>query len=217
MRDTTDTLRPHGCALAIVAAGVLLAGCGGSSSLSRPVASGGASSSAGASASAAASHRARVPRRPTPQRAGTPSALAFAKCIRAHGVPNFPDPTSGGGFTFNPAGVNRSAPAVRAALAACQPLMPLPGGPGGPTYSGQVTARSLSKLRRIAVCMRAHGIAQFPDPTLTRPRIGAGAGVGVITDFDGVFLSFPATLDIQSPAYRQALTSCGAPPLGLPH
>ena len=38
-----------------------------------------------------------------------------------------------------------------------------------------------------------------------------------ITDFDGAILLFPTTINMQAPAYRQALTACGAPPLGLPH
>jgi hypothetical protein len=94
--------------------------------------------------------------------------------------------------------------------------MPLPGGPGSPSFSPQVTAQALAKLRRIAVCMRAHGVSEFPDPRPTRPSNPAG-GAGVITDFDGVFLVFPATLNLQAPAYKQALAACGAPPLGLPH
>jgi len=38
-----------------------------------------------------------------------------------------------------------------------------------------------------------------------------------ITDFDGAILLFPSTINLQAPAYKQALTACGAPPLGLPH
>jgi hypothetical protein len=95
--------------------------------------------------------------------------------------------------------------------------MGLPGGPGGPSFSPQVKAQSLAKLRKIAVCMRAHGVSEFPDPSATRPSNLAGSGMGVLTDFDGVFLAFPSTIDMQAPAYRQALTACGAPPLGLPH
>ena len=38
-----------------------------------------------------------------------------------------------------------------------------------------------------------------------------------ITDFDGAILLFPSTINLYSPAYRQALAACGAPPLGLPH
>jgi hypothetical protein len=63
--------------------------------------------------------------------------------------------------------------------------------------------------------MRQHHILQFPDPRTSVPS--DLSGVDDITDFDGAILIFPATLNLQAPAYRQALTACGAPPLGLPH
>ena len=56
-----------------------------------------------------------------------------------------------------------------------------------------------------------------PRPQDHGPVQPAAAGIGEITDFDGAILLFPATINMQSPAYRQALTACGAPPLGLPH
>jgi hypothetical protein len=44
--------------------------------------------------------------------------LALAKCMRTHGVPNFPDPTASGAIP--PGSVNPNSPAVKAALQACQ-------------------------------------------------------------------------------------------------
>jgi hypothetical protein len=49
------------------------------------------------------------------------------------------------------------------------------------------------------------------------PSTPTPAGTGEISDFDGAILVFPRTIDMQAPAYRRALTACGAPPLGLPH
>lgn len=48
-------------------------------------------------------------------------ALAFARCMRAHGVPSFPDPIlSGGGSGAKPlTGVNPEAPAVLSATRVC--------------------------------------------------------------------------------------------------
>jgi hypothetical protein len=47
--------------------------------------------------------------------------LAFARCMRSHGVPNWPDPVAGSNdFPLQQAGVNRNDPAVQAAVAACQ-------------------------------------------------------------------------------------------------
>ncbi len=65
--------------------------------------------------------------------------------------------------------------------------------------------------------MRQHGAPQFPDPRTSVQSNPVASGTGVITDFDGAILVFPSTINLQSPAYRQALTACGAPPLGLRH
>lgn len=187
-------------AIATLVSGVLLAGCGGSSS-----------STTADTASAASS----VASRATSTGSAEPGALAFSNCMRASGVPNFPDPSPGGGFHVNSQqGVNPSSPAFRAAQAKCGRLLPddsLPG-LGSTTHPGEQT---LAKLLRIARCMRQHGISQFPDPTTQVPA--HPTGIAEITDFDGAILLFPSTINLQAPAYRQALTACGAPPLGLPH
>jgi hypothetical protein len=141
--------------------------------------------------------------------------LAFAKCMRANGVPNFPDSAPGGGVAL-PAGTNPSSPAFIAAQAKCQKI--LPGGglpvPGSTTHP---SAQTLAKLVRIARCMRQHGVPQFPDPVTSVPSNPLGSGIREVTDFDGAILRFPSTINMQAPAYRQALTACGAPPLGLAH
>lgn len=48
--------------------------------------------------------------------------LAFARCIRSHGFPRFPDPTAGGGITHEmlaQAGIDLHQPAVVRAADAC--------------------------------------------------------------------------------------------------
>lgn len=146
--------------------------------------------------------------------AGSP-ALAFAECMRSSGVANFPDPVPGGELLFPVgAGINPSSPAFRAARAKCQKVLP-GGGPPGPGTTTHPSAQTLAKLVRIAQCMRQHGTSQFPDPRTSIPY--NVAGIDEITDFDGVILLFPHTMNLQAPAYRQALAACGAPPLGLPH
>jgi hypothetical protein len=89
------------------------------------------------------------------------AALAFSGCMRSHGVPNYPDPTSGGGIpkkTLQQLGVGSSQ--YQAATQACQRL--LPNGGSGMTQAlvQQMRARTL----RYARCMRAHGVTNFPDP-----------------------------------------------------
>src|SRR5579875_3695708 len=65
------------------------------------------------------------------------AALKLAKCIRTHGVPDFPDPQGGGGFGIQAAGsgangaitvdgqtLNVSAPAFQRAMQECQKYQP---------------------------------------------------------------------------------------------
>jgi hypothetical protein len=135
--------------------------------------------------------------------------------MRANGVPNFPDPSPGRGLLFPVgAGINPSSPAFGTAQAKCRKLLP-GGGPPGPGSTTHPSAQTLAKLLRIAQCMRRHRISDFPDPRTSVPF--NLAGISDITDFDGAILLFPSTMNLQAPAYRQALDACGAPPLGLPH
>jgi hypothetical protein len=45
--------------------------------------------------------------------------LALARCIRAHGVPNFPDPDPTTGDITPPPGLSKTSPSIVAALRAC--------------------------------------------------------------------------------------------------
>jgi hypothetical protein len=93
--------------------------------------------------------------------------LAFARCMRADGVPTFPDPAAGGGATFLvPAGSSPTAPAFEAAQARCSKLLP---GGGLPDSGSPPSDATLAKLLRIARCMRRHGVPQFPDPLTSVP------------------------------------------------
>ena len=199
-------------AAAMLASGVMVAGCGGSSHTPATASAAGAaatSSTVGTGGGASSSGS-------TAAGAGSPG-VAFAACMRSHGVPNFPDPSPGGGLLFRvAAAINRSSPAFRAAQAKCRRLLP-GGGPPGPGSATHPSAQTLAKLLKIAQCMRQHGISQFPDPRTSVPLNPFGSGYGVITDYDGAILLFPSTIDMQSPAYRQDLAACGAPPLGLQH
>jgi hypothetical protein len=74
------------------------------------------------------------PWQPTGQRlspAQQQAWLSWAKCIRAHGVPNFPDPTfSGRAVQISSAG-GSSSPLFQSAMDACKSQMPSTGGIGG--------------------------------------------------------------------------------------
>jgi hypothetical protein len=125
--------------------------------------------------------------------------LKYSECVRAHGVPNFPDPNAGGGFSVSP-GIDRSAPA----FAECQKLLP---GGGGLGAAQAPTAQALSRMLKVSQCMRRHGISDFPDPRSTIPPLSPS--IGVIADRDGVILVFPHGFDEQSPQFMQAAAACG--------
>ena len=56
--------------------------------------------------------------------------LTWAQCIRAHGVPGFPDPTFSGSEVHDP-GVGTSSPQLQSAMDACTSHRPSVGGLGG--------------------------------------------------------------------------------------
>jgi hypothetical protein len=60
--------------------------------------------------------------------------LTYARCMRSHGVPRFPDPKPGRGLQIGPnVGVDPSTPQFQAAQAACRKVVP--GIPGVPPTS----------------------------------------------------------------------------------
>jgi hypothetical protein len=61
--------------------------------------------------------------------------LAVSRCMRAHGVPSFPDPNPVTGDMTTPGGISRSSPTVLAALRACSSLGRAAG--LGPPNTGQ--------------------------------------------------------------------------------
>lgn len=99
--------------------------------------------------------------------AAAPSgALAFARCLRAHGIPNWPDPTSTGGFDKSKLRQLGVSPArVRAVEEGpCHRLVPLVSGQGSQLTPQQQRTRIADELS-FARCMRRRGVTRFPDPT----------------------------------------------------
>jgi hypothetical protein len=189
-------------AAALLSVALSVAGCGGTSS------PGGAHLSSAKDASAAGSESSGPSSASTadPQQA----MIAFAKCMRSSGVPNFPDPNPGGGGFRIPAGANPAAPLFRAAQAKCRKLMP-GGGPPGPGSTTNPSPRTLARMLKIAQCMRNHGVHAFPDPRTSVPSNPFGSGTGVISDIEGVILVFPSTINQQSPVFTQAAAACAFP------
>jgi hypothetical protein len=88
--------------------------------------------------------------------------VKLAECIRAHGVPHFPDPDAKGQFAF---GIDVSPAVWRRAVDACKALEP----PG--EFSGKRSPKQQSDALRFAACVRAHGVKDFPDPVNGAPLI----------------------------------------------
>jgi hypothetical protein len=103
--------------------------------------------------------------------------------MRAHGVPNFHDPTAGGSApTGGGDTVDKRSTAFRAAQQACQSVQAkLADLKPRPSRAAQV---------REAECMRSHGVPNFPDPL-------PGGG-----------FSYPSTVNPQSPAAQRANAAC---------
>jgi hypothetical protein len=96
-------------------------------------------------------------------------AVAYAQCMRQHGVPNFPDPLPNGGFGLSSSVTGGTdgqvSPQYHAAANDCASLSPT-----GPV-SHQRQDKALSQLLKVSACMRSHGYKNFPDPTFSNEGI----------------------------------------------
>jgi hypothetical protein len=89
-------------------------------------------------------------------------AVKFAECMRANGVPHFPDPDPKGDSNF---GVDVTREVFTKAVDACKALKP----PGA--LSAKRTPKEQSASLRFAQCVRDHGVKDFPDPVNGEPLI----------------------------------------------
>ena len=103
--------------------------------------------------------------------------LAYAQCMRSHGVANFPDPNGQG--VIQGSGINPGSASFQAADKDCRHLLPNGGQP-----SPAQQAKALAQALKFSQCMRSHGISDFPDPQ-SQPgggiRISIHAGPGGAT------------------------------------
>ena len=128
-------------------------------------------------------------------------AVKYAGCMRANGVPSFPDPGSSGKLP------NPALPAFQAAQNACAKLKPPALNLHGPPVP------SASELRRalaFARCVRAHRFSHFPDPLTTLPYVAS------MTLGPGEYFPVTSPGEFQSPAFRQAAKTCGVQLPSLP-
>jgi hypothetical protein len=119
--------------------------------------------------------------------AGRPRAsatLAFARCMRSHGVPSFPDPDAQGNFPSFSAGVSKQISV--AANEDCKQLLAQRSSSATPGQQQQKLVFGV----KVAGCLRAHGYPNFPDPT----RLGSQP--------------LPPGVDLNSPQFQAAETAC---------
>jgi hypothetical protein len=106
----------------------------------------------------------------------TPSAIAYSVCMRAHGVPNFPDPDVKGNLrAVGPQQLGVSTPRYQAAEQVCRQQLPAGGSLQQQTQQclvagdcPQVLVQQLLTVeRKYAQCLRSDGIPNWPDPTIS--------------------------------------------------
>ena len=163
---------------------LLLAACGGSgppgvasagSSTSTTIAGGAAGNSGGP---------------PTAQQ--LTAMTKWAACVRKHGLPEFPDPPYQNG-ELNKLGYTKYSPQMVKANKACH-VWALA---AGVVLSKAELEKYVQRDLKIAQCMHAHGIANFPEP-----------------NWQGQFISSTSagTNFFNVPGYPTAAKTCGAPP-----
>jgi hypothetical protein len=113
-------------------------------------------------------------------------ALAYAQCMREHGVTSFPDPDSQGHFPPVQVGRSVTQQTVQSAEGACRHLQP------GGGSSVQQQQGALTQALNFAKCMRRHGVPNFPDPVTSNGGIGYNL----------------AGINTHSPQYQSAQQAC---------
>jgi hypothetical protein len=125
------------------------------------------------------------PQRPSAQE--RQQALAFARCMRQHGI-NLPDPQFSGDNIGQqlPSRAEQGSAKFKAAEQACKQYLP---NGGQPTPAD---AQEFQQALAFARCMRQHGI-NLPDPKITA---------------DGIDQSPPARMDLDDPRLQAAEHAC---------
>jgi hypothetical protein len=90
--------------------------------------------------------------------AGDDAALRYSACVRANGVPNFPDPDPNGGLDLDLGKLGVRKEKLDAADQKCKQYLPNGGQPQ------KLDPQKLTLARQYAQCMRANGVPKFPDP-----------------------------------------------------
>ena len=207
------TLRALAAGAALVVVGILVAGCGGgskspgvanvsttsttsshTSSSSTSTTNGGGTALGGGGPSPGSGGR--PPRSGFAIAAGNPQrALKLSECMRANGVPNFPDPNGQG--VIQGSGIDPNSSQFQKAQQTCAKKV---GGGLGTRSPAQIAAAEAAALA-FSKCMRSHGVSDFPDP-----KFSSGGGISIrIAGAGG-----NNGLDPSSPIFQKAQRSCSS-------
>jgi hypothetical protein len=127
--------------------------------------------------------------------------LKFSQCMRARGVPNFPDPNGQGVTQFGPnSGIDAHSATFQSAARYCR--NDLRG--KGPQLSPAQQAKARRQALAFSACMRKHGIPDFPDP-IFGPNGNAGIHLTANSSSD---------LNPSNPTFQATLQACHGFKLG---
>lgn len=138
-------------------------------------------------------------------------ALAYARCMRSHGVTDFPDPSSNGRASYQG---STSSPAFKSAETACARLEPHKVALSSGHETPQQAAQDHAKLLRWAQCMRHHGYPDLPDARSGTPR--PTPGYGTVLGWGAAYVQIPDSYDAHSQAFLNTAKTCGINPQGNP-
>jgi hypothetical protein len=135
--------------------------------------------------------------------------LAFAKCMRSNGVPNFPNPDRQGDFNNATVNALTSNNSGDNALHQCRSVLPNAGTGLTTEQIQQIQQTNLRNAVKAAHCMRAHGIMNFPDPAGTTQASGVNWQPVASAEQAGGF-------NQNSPSYEAAFMACNGKLVGGP-
>ena len=70
------------------------------------------------------------------------------------------------------------------------------------------SAAAIAQALAVAKCMRAHGVPNWPDPTRTLPSKPNNHALTGAVPNSGLIFAIPKSIEIESPAVKQAAQAC---------
>jgi hypothetical protein len=137
-------------------------------------------------------------------------ALAFTKCMRSHGVPQFPAPNGQGDFNnAQVEALENNNSQAEDAIHQCRSVLPNAGTGLTAEQIQEIQQQNLRNAVKAAHCMRAHGIENFPDPAGTTQASGINWQPVTSAEQAGGF-------NQNSPSYEAAFMACNGKLVGGP-